>query len=90
MLFDKCKADICPAAQIVMCHVVLSIFHRVLVHEIVLLQGQYRTAAKGLSSLFAHASALDSKRTAVNKSTGKTSEDSPIAQLLKGIFSTNH
>ena len=73
-----------------MCHVVLPIFHRVLVHEIVLLQGRYRAAAKGSSSLFAHASALDSKRTAVNKSTGKTSEDSPIAQLLKGIFSTNH
>ena len=46
MLFDKCKADICPAAQIVMCYVVLLIFPRVLVHEIVLLQGRYRTVGK--------------------------------------------
>ena len=55
VLFDKCKADICPAAQIVMCYVVLLIFPRVLVHEIVLLQSRYRAAAKGSSSLFAHA-----------------------------------
>jgi hypothetical protein len=73
-----------------MCYVVLLIFHRVLVHEIVLLQGRYRAAVKGSSSLFAHALAQDSKRTAANKSTEKTSQDSPIAQLLKGIFSTNH
>lgn len=32
----------------------------------------------------------NSNRTTANKSTEKASEDSPIAQLLKGIFSATH
>ena len=51
------------------------------------IEAQVNPAFVWLPNDFRSSNEPDSKGTTANK---KTSEDSPIAQLLKGIFSTNH
>lgn len=54
------------------------------------IEAQSNPAFVWLPNEFRNSNEMASKGTTANKSTEKTSQDSPIAQLLKGIFSTNH